>query len=71
MTKTKWIIILIVIILFGILLIQNRQVVDFRLYFWKVSISQVILVPMLLLIGLVTGFLLAKFRKDSNKTQIK
>lgn len=60
----KWKIILglVILALFVILLIQNTQIVTFSIYFWKVSISQVILVPIILLVGILLGMLLAKAR---------
>jgi len=44
--KPKSVVLLVVIILFLIILIQNTQVVTFRLFFWKIAISQIILVPL-------------------------
>jgi uncharacterized integral membrane protein len=47
-------------ILFLIFLFQNTDVVTLRLYFWKVSMSQIILIPAVLLIGFAVGFTIAK-----------
>ncbi|UCC40530.1 MAG: LapA family protein [Candidatus Aminicenantes bacterium] len=58
--KTKVIIVLILMALFLIILIQNTQIVTYRLYFWKISISQIILVPLVMLFGFVVGFIVAK-----------
>lgn len=55
--KTKLILIGILIIIIIIALIQNRQMAHFSFLFWKVSISQIILIPILLLIGFALGFL--------------
>ncbi|HUU37717.1 MAG TPA: LapA family protein [Candidatus Desulfaltia sp.] len=62
--KTKLLIIAVLLILLIILLVQNNQEVDFRIYFWKISMSQVILVPLAVLIGVFFGYFLAKTRKD-------
>ncbi|MGB8952548.1 MAG: LapA family protein [Candidatus Aminicenantales bacterium] len=69
--KTKWIVILIFLVLLAILLIQNREIVTFRLFFWKIAMSQVILVPIAMFVGFVVGFLLARLRKDIPKLKIK
>ena len=58
--KAKTIIILVIIALFVIILIQNTQVVTLRLFFWKVGMSQIILIPLTIVIGLVIGFIVAK-----------
>ena len=58
--KAKTIVILVLIGLFLIILIQNTQVVTLRLLFWKIGMSQIILVPVIMLIGFVIGYLVAK-----------
>jgi uncharacterized integral membrane protein len=58
--KPKTIIILVFIALLVVVLIQNTQIVTFSLLFWRVSVSEMILVPLVLLIGFVLGFLVAK-----------
>jgi len=62
--KPKSVVLLVVIILFLIILIQNTQVVTFRLFFWKIAISQIILVPLTMLIGFVVGYMVARVRGD-------
>ena len=58
--KAKTIIILILIALFAIILIQNTQVVIVQLFFWKLSMSRIILISLSMLIGLFVGFLIGK-----------
>lgn len=58
--KPKVVVVFILMALFLIVLIQNTQIVIYRLYFWKVSISQIILVPLVALFGFVVGFIVAK-----------
>jgi uncharacterized integral membrane protein len=60
MMKAKTIVILVIVALFVIILIQNTQVVTLRLFFWKVGMSQIILIPLTIVIGLVIGFIVAK-----------
>ena len=60
MMKTKTIIILILIALFVTIFIQNTQVVTLRLFFWKLGISQIILIPLIIAIGFVIGFIVSK-----------
>ena len=60
MKNPKVIASVVVAALFIVLLIQNTQVVTFRLYFWTISISQIILIPLVLILGFVLGYLVCK-----------
>ena len=42
--KAKLIALIILVLLFLIFLMQNTEVVTLRLYFWKISMSQIILI---------------------------
>ena len=65
--KTKNIVILVLIILFFIILIQNTNVVTLRLFFWQIGASQIILIPIVLAIGFIIGYLVAKVTGNRNK----
>lgn len=60
MTKVKFIITAILAVLFGVLLMQNSEVVSLKLFFWEISMSRIIFFPLLVLIGFVVGFVVAK-----------
>ena len=60
MMRPKIIVLLVLIALFLIILIQNTQVVTLRLFFWKVGMSQIILIPLTMVIGFVVGFVVSK-----------
>jgi uncharacterized integral membrane protein len=62
--KTKILIVAVLLALIIILLIQNTQEVIFRVYFWKISMSQVILVPLAVLVGFLFGYFVAKLGKE-------
>ncbi len=62
MTK-KIIIVGILVVILGILLIQNTQIVTYRFYFWTISVSQIILAPLLAAAGFVLGWLVATLKK--------
>lgn len=61
--KAKTIIAIILIAIFIILLIQNVNVVTLRFLFWKISMSRVIFIPLVLFIGFILGYLFAKTKK--------
>jgi len=58
--KPKLIVVLVLIALFVIVLIQNTQVVTLRLFFWKIGMSQIILIPLTMLIGFVVGYIVTR-----------
>jgi len=54
-------------VLFIIFLVQNTQVVTLRLYFWKISMSQIILIPLVLILGFVIGYIVCKVTGKTEK----
>jgi uncharacterized integral membrane protein len=60
MMKPKTIVAIVLFVLFIIILLQNTQVVTLRLYFWKIGMSQIILIPLTMLIGAVVGYIVAR-----------
>ena len=58
--KAMTIVILVLVALFVIILVQNTQVVTLRLLFWKIGMSQIILVPLTMLVGFIIGYIVAK-----------
>jgi uncharacterized integral membrane protein len=55
--KPKTIFIIAILVLFGIIIIQNTEVTSFQLLFWNVEMSRVILFPIIFVAGLIIGFL--------------
>lgn len=58
--KTKILIVSVLLVLIIILLVQNTQEVIFRIYFWKISMSQMVLVPLAVLVGFLFGYFIAR-----------
>ena len=57
-TRTaKQVVIGVTILLVLIVLMQNTAVVTFSFLFWSFSISQILLIPLMLLVGFVIGML--------------
>ncbi len=54
----KKVILLVILALLLIFIAQNTQVVTVRFLFWKMSMSQVVLIPALVVIGIAIGFLI-------------
>ncbi len=57
--KTKTIVILIIAVLLLIIIVQNTQVVSLRLFFWKISMSRIILLALTLIVGFALGYAVA------------
>lgn len=64
--KFKYIALLVLIVLGAVLVFQNTQVVTITLLFWQVSMSGIIMFPLLLLTGFVLGYLVCKFGRKRN-----
>jgi len=58
--KPKNIVFTICGILLLIILLQNTQVVVIRFLFWQLSMSRIILLPLIILIGFMIGFFVGK-----------
>lgn len=62
--KPKTIIILILVVMAVIVILQNTEIVTLQLFFWKISMSRIIFISFLLLVGFILGFLVAKLVKQ-------
>ncbi|RLC46402.1 MAG: hypothetical protein DRH57_06140 [Candidatus Cloacimonadota bacterium] len=58
--KAKTVFILIIIVLFLIVLFQNIQTIILNLFFWKLNVSTIVLLPLTLFIGFIVGYIVAK-----------
>lgn len=67
--KLKQAAILILVVLLVIIVIQNSNVADVHLLFWKVSMSMIILIFSIALIGFVIGYLLHHFVLERRKNK--
>ncbi len=54
--RLKSISLIILGILFFVVLLQNTQVVSFRFLFWELSMSRIILLPLVMVTGFIIGF---------------
>ncbi len=58
--KPKTVVILVVSTLFLIILFQNTEVVSLRLLFWKISMSGIILLPLIMVVGFIIGYFVSR-----------
>lgn len=67
--KPKTIVILSIIVLFLIILYQNREAVPLQLFFWEIAISRIILIPLTMLIGFILGYFVARVTSGGHKKE--
>ncbi len=68
--KTKTIILLVAVGLFIILLIQNSGAVIYKIFFWEIKMSQVILAPVIFLLGFAAGYWRAHFGRRRDRGRV-
>lgn len=60
MARLKTIGLIILAVLCFILIVQNMQIVSLRFLFWSLPLSCIVLLPLLIAIGFLAGYLVAK-----------
>lgn len=65
--KKNIILAVILFVLLAIVFVQNPGEVTYKIYFWKISVSQMILLPLTFVAGVFIGFSLAKVRKSKSR----
>ena len=68
--KAKIIILLILIVLFTIFVSQNTHPIEIKFLFWSVTMSAIVLISLMMLIGVVAGFIIAKIFDRPSKPQV-
>jgi len=68
--KPKTIVSIVIVVLILVIFFQNTQVVSFRIFFWKISMSQIILIPLTMIIGLALGYVIGKLTGNRHKRGI-
>ena len=59
----KLVLIIVLIALALIIMFQNKDVVSFRILFWAVSISKILMILMILIVGFAIGYVTAKIKR--------
>jgi len=55
----KGVIILVLVVLCLIVFFQNTEVVTFKLFFWELSMSRIVMLLFTLIIGIIIGYVLS------------
>ena len=59
--KAKSWVVIVLLFLCAVVLLQNMEVVTYKVFFWDITMSRIIAFPLLVLMGMVIGFTLGKF----------
>lgn len=65
--KTKLLLLLIFLVLFAVIIIQNNESVPFRVFFWSFDLPKIILVPALFVLGFLFGLTAALVGRGKKK----
>jgi len=68
--KPKMIVLILLAVLVCIIILQNTEAVAYNFFFWKFTISRILVIPIFILIGIVIGYILA-IRKPKAKKPSK
>ena len=68
--RAKIIILLILIVLFTIFVSQNTRIVQIDFLAWSIAMSSIVLISLMMLIGVITGFIIAKIFDRPSKSQV-
>jgi uncharacterized integral membrane protein len=68
--KAKFIILLILIVLFTIFVSQNTHIIQIDFLFWSIAMSAIVLISLMMLIGVIAGFIIAKMFGRSSKSKL-
>ncbi len=58
----KNVIILVSGLIFLLFLFQNTQMVTLRFLFWEITLSQALFMPVVVLVGVVVGYMVARLK---------
>lgn len=65
--KTKGIVIIILTIIALILIVQNTEIVPLQLLFWRIWMSRIVMIVLMLAIGFGIGYVLAAVGRKKPK----
>ena len=59
----KGVIILVLVVLCLVVFFQNTEVVAFKLFFWELSMSRIVMLLFTLIVGIIIGYVIATLRR--------
>ena len=65
--KLKEIVLLVFVVMFLIITFQNAYTVTLNLFFWKISVSQIALIFIVMLCGILFGWVASRYISNKRK----
>ena len=66
--KAKQIVLLVLVLAVVVILVQNTEVVDFQIFFWKIAVSRSVFLAVNVFVGIAIGyFLKGKMKKKASQ----
>ena len=62
----KGVIILVLAVLCLVVFFQNTEVVTFKLFFWELSMSRIVMLLFTLIVGIIIGYVIATLRRGKS-----
>ncbi len=69
--NAKVILLIAVLTLFLLITLQNTETAEFRMLFWPVSMSRIVIMYICVLIGFIAGFIFAKVSAKKKEREIE
>jgi putative membrane protein len=66
-TNIKWILILVLVCFMFVVMIQNTEVVSIQFLFWTLTMSRILMISFLVLLGLVTGYIIGRMQGHTSR----
>lgn len=67
--KPKTWAVIILLFLCAVVLVQNMEVVSFKIFFWQVSMSRIIAFPLLILVGFIAGYFVGRYQGRAHRAK--
>ncbi len=61
----KMIVVLVLIVLFVIITVQNTEVVSFTFLFWQITMSRIVWLLITFVVGVIAGYIICTIRSRS------
>ena len=65
----KGVIILVLVVLCLVVFFQNTEVVAFKVFFWELSMSRIVLLLITLIVGIIIGYVLTTILRSKTRRE--
>ena len=65
--SVKGVVILVLVVLCLVVFFQNTEVVTFKIFFWELTMSRIVLLLITLIVGVVIGYVIATLGRGKTR----